>query len=175
MTTGEWIATIIASNALTLGVATFISNLMIKSSETKAKTANDIRDATIKKLEVDYGALEKEVSKLLPLKETVAEKESVLAVAKKDIKRLKTVVMSHGRKQKKLLTYIESQENEVSRLENKLLSLAEKFEGIGKQNSNEVFELKCELLVATRSIEVVKRSINKLKKEVEDTPRLMLE
>ena len=59
VTTGEWIATIIASNALILGVATFISNLMIKSSETRAKTANDIRDATIKKLEVDYGALEK--------------------------------------------------------------------------------------------------------------------
>ena len=42
MTTGEWIATVIGSNAFTLGLATFITNIMIKSSESKAKTANGI-------------------------------------------------------------------------------------------------------------------------------------
>ena len=177
VTTGEWIATVIGSNAFTLGLATFITNIMIKSSESKAKTANDIRDATIEKLETDYDSIEKELAKLMPLKDEVDKKECDLEIAKKDIRRLKSVVTSHGRQQKKFLNYIESQENEVSRLENKLLSLAEKFDGIRDKNASEINELRFELIGASRSIQIVKRTINKLKKEVEDEqkPRLMLE
>ncbi|MEL0653625.1 hypothetical protein V6257_01140 [Pseudoalteromonas issachenkonii] len=177
MTTGEWIATVIGSNAFTLGLATFITNIMIKSSESKAKTANDIRDATIEKLETDYDSIEKELAKLMPLKDEVDKKECDLEIAKKDIRRLKSVVTSHGRQQKKFLNYIESQENEVSRLENKLLSLAEKFDGIRDKNASEINELRFELIGASRSIQIVKRTINKLKKEVEEEqkPRLMLE
>lgn len=173
MTTGEWIATLIASNTFTLCLATYISNVMIKKSESGAKVANDIRDATIEKIRGDHDSLEKEVVQLTSnigeLKEIVTDKTTSLIETKKDITRLKAVVLSHGRKQKRLLQYIESQEKEVVTLENSILRLAEKLGSVNEMNTIALLEFKRELVGATRSVELVKRTVNKLKKEAESS------
>ena len=166
MTTGEWVTIIIGVSGVILGAAVFISSIMIKNSESRAKGANDTRDATIEKLKVDVESLEREVTKLRPLEEIVPQQNAIIDKTKSDLSKLKAVVLNHGRQRTKLFRYIESQEAEITKLENKVLSLASTLRSVSELNSITLGEFKRELSVAIRSIVVVQNAVKKIKAEV---------
>lgn len=177
VTTGEWLAIVIGSNSFTLAASVFISHLMIKSKEDKAKEADRLRDATIESLGTRSTNLENDITTLNRRVETLSSElnevtsklnvsNSDIAKLKMDVSRLKRVVLRQKSLSSKYRSTILQQDSRLEKLEGTILSIANNLMRKKSLDRSDLLKVNSDLKMAQNSILEVQRAIKELEKDV---------